>query len=230
MAVKMYRVGGCVRDKLMGFKSKDIDYSVEAPSYSAMREAIVARGGQIFLETPEYLTIRAKVPNLGAADFVLCRKDGQYSDGRHPDLVEPGTLTEDLARRDFTMNAIAEAEDGTLFDPFGGQADIKRRIIKCVGSAQKRFEEDYLRMLRAIRFTVTKKMIMDDKIVQCLQDPQMVKRLLDVSVERVYEEMMKAFKHDTLDTLVLLETFDLVRNIVLGPQTGLWLKPTLEKP
>lgn len=73
-----FEVGGAVRDKLLGVQSKDIDYAVEAESFSAMRDAVIERGGKIFLETPQYLTIRAHVPKLGAADFVLCRKDGEY--------------------------------------------------------------------------------------------------------------------------------------------------------
>jgi len=228
MAVKMYLVGGYVRDEILGVPSKDMDYSVEAPSYAAMREEIERRGGEIFLETPEYLTIRARVPNMGAADFVLCRKDGAYVDGRRPEDVEPGTLLDDLARRDFTMNAIAKDEDGNYIDPFGGQSDMKLGVIVCVGDARKRFEEDYLRMLRAIRFSLTKKMALDPNIAVCLRDPEMVEKIADVSVERVREEMLKCFHHNTLATLMLLENLPLVRDIVFG-NSGLWLKPTLEK-
>ena len=110
------------------------------------------------MEQPEYLTIRAKVPGIGPADFVLCRKDGSYRDGRHPESVAVGTLHDDLARRDFTMNAIAKDEDGKIIDPFGGIGAIEIGIIECVGQARMRMEEAQLRLLRAIRFAVTKQM------------------------------------------------------------------------
>lgn len=227
MTVKMYLVGGYVRDKILGVKSKDMDYSVEAESYAAMKEAIEQRGGDIFLEKPEYLTIRARVPGLGAADFVLCRKDGIYIDGRRPEDVEPGTLMDDLARRDFTMNAIAMSEDGEYIDPFEGRDAIEHGIIRCVGEAHDRFAEDHLRMLRAIRFAITKNMHMVPVIYDCLEDPDMVDKLAKVSIERVREEMLKCFHHSTLDTLRLLGDLPLVRDVVFG--SGLWLKPTLEK-
>ena len=153
--IKFYQVGGSVRDDLLGFPSKDIDYSVEAPSFEAMKSEIVNRGGEIFLEKPEYLTIRANVPNMGACDYVLCRKDGAYYDGRRPESVEIGTIRDDLARRDFTVNAMAINEDGELIDPHGGKVDLLHKTLRCVGNAHERFSEDYLRMLRAIRFCIT---------------------------------------------------------------------------
>ena len=226
MSVKFYQVGGCVRDELLGLRSKDIDYSVEASSYDAMKDEILNRGGDIFLETPEYFTIRAKVPGMGACDFVLCRKDGQYSDGRRPDEVQMGTLHDDLARRDFTMNAIAKAEDGTLIDPHGGQFAIENRVIHCVGDAYRRFEEDYLRMLRAIRFSVTKGFKISNMTQFAIQ--QFSSRIAEVSVERVREELHKAFKVNTLQTIGLLQKFNMMEH-VFNDRTGLWLEPTLKK-
>src|SRR5579859_2576372 len=144
-----YLVGGYVRDKILGIPSKDLDYSVEAASYEEMRQSIIDRGGTILLETPNFFTIRARI-GKEVSDYVLCRKDGAYSDSRHPDSVEHGTLHDDLARRDFTMNAIAIDSDGNYIDPFNGISDIKNKLIRCVGNAQDRFDEDALRMLRAI--------------------------------------------------------------------------------
>ena len=227
MNVKLYLVGGYVRDRILGVKSKDMDFSVEAPSYAAMKAEIERRGGQIFLENPEYLTIRARVPEWGAADFVLCRKDGAYIDGRRPEDVEPGMLMDDLARRDFTMNAIAMTEDGEYIDPFHGQIDLADGFIRCVGSTDQRFAEDHLRMLRALRFAITKNMRLSSEIMTCLQDFYMVEKLHDVAVERVREEMLKCFHCDTLDTLRRLEELPLVRDAIFAH--GMWLKPTLEK-
>ena len=203
MSIKVYEVGGCVRDKLMGLTPKDIDYAVEAGSWEEMREYIQYHG-KIYIEKPEYLTIRAKLPDLGDADFVLCRKDGEYTDGRRPDSVTPGTILDDLARRDFTMNAIAiDTDTGVVIDPHKGQRDISRKLIKCVGKPWDRMLEDPLRMLRAIRFAVTKEFQIHVTIHDVLWHGW--RRIESVSEDRVREELARAFKHDTLRTLGWLE-------------------------
>jgi len=226
--VKFYRVGGCNRDELLGIKSKDIDFSVEAPSFDAMRDEILARNGEIFLETPQHFTIRARVPELGAADFVLCRKDGYYSDGRRPDTVEIGTLYDDLARRDFTMNAIAKDEEGNIIDPFNGREDIKMRLIRCVGTPRARFQEDSLRMLRAIRFAITKRFMLDNDVNVALNDEELIEGITNTSVERIRDELYKCFEFDTLCTLrVLMNTYPRLGTKVLDSKR-IWLKPTLK--
>jgi tRNA nucleotidyltransferase (CCA-adding enzyme) len=225
--VKFYRVGGCVRDALLNRRCKDIDYSVEAESYEAMVKEIEDRGGEIFLESPQYLTVRAKVLGMGACDFVLCRKDGQYFDGRHPESVEPGSIYDDLARRDFTMNAIAEDEHGSLLDPHGGQMDIARKVIRCVGDPRKRFGEDALRLLRALRFAVVLDFNMHVSVLECLGDEELVSKLACVSIERIREELLKAFKANTLETLRYLERFRILRREIFEDDV-LWLMPTLK--
>lgn len=228
MTTKFYQVGGSVRDEILGIKSKDIDYAVEAGSFDELREAIIARGGTIFLETPSYLTIRAKVPSLGACDFVLCRKDGHYSDGRHPEEVTPGTIYDDLARRDFTMNAVAKTEDGTYLDPHGGIADIEKRLIRCVGKPEDRFSEDGLRMLRAFRFMITKNFHIDWNISTLFHDKWFIeKHMTGVSTERVREELHKCFVKDTYETLEWLRVWPHLMKY-LFTSSHLWLKPTLE--
>lgn len=223
--VKFYKVGGCVRDELLGRKCKDIDYSVEAPSFDAMREEILDRGGEIFVENPEFLTIRAKVFGMGACDFVLCRKDGVYYDGRHPESVEPGTIYDDLARRDFTMNAIAKCGPGQYLDPHKGMLDISNKLIKCVGNPHERFNEDALRLLRALRFAIVLGFDLDAGVHDCLRNPDYTDALMFVSIERIREEMLKAFKHDTLATLRLLGQYPKLEEIVFSG--SLWLMPTL---
>jgi len=226
---KFYEVGGCVRDAIIGVESKDIDYAVEADSFDTMRTAIEDRGGSIFMEQPEYFTIRAKVPDLGCADFVLCRKDGGYRDGRHPDSVKVGSLHDDLSRRDFTMNAIAKDEDGNLIDPFGGIGSIEVGIIRCVGNAQSRMDEDQLRLLRAVRFSVTKQMGLDKDIQRCLNSLDLTLRLKDsVSVERIREELNKSFMFDTPRTLEVLEKFPLLRDAVFS-SGAIRLQPTMKQ-
>lgn len=224
---KFYKVGGWVRDKLLGVKSKDLDFSVEAESFDAMKQAILDRGGVIFLEKPEFATIRAKVRGE-ACDYVLCRRDGYYSDGRRPDAVMAGTLMDDLARRDFTMNAMAEDEDGNLLDPFNGMRSLKDCVIHCVGVAAERFNEDSLRMLRAIRFAITKDMVVDGDIDFCLRNARLIAKLEAVSEERKREELLRCFKHNTVRTLDMLNEYHDLMLVCFGKGGNLWLKPTSE--
>jgi len=226
--MKFYLVGGAVRDKLLGIASKDKDYIVEANSYDEMKQAIIEKGGEIFLESPQFFTIRAMIPKMGAADFVLPRTESCYSDGRRPDSVSVGTLHDDLARRDFTMNAIAfDEESGEYIDPFDGKADIEKRLIRCVGSAFDRFYEDSLRLLRAVRFQIVKGFDLHDDVVQCLFSKELTDRLANVSDERKREELYKCFAKDTLATLKFLSEFELLAKAVFGSKK-LWLLPTMK--
>lgn len=221
--MKIFQVGGSVRDKLLGVKSKDIDYAVECDSFLEMRQHI-ASIGTIFLEKPEFLTIRAKV-NGEFADYVMCRKDGHYSDNRRPDSVTPGTIMDDLARRDFTMNAIAiDTETGTYLDPFNGIGDIASMTIRCVGS-NDRLIEDPLRLLRLIRFVIKLNFHIERELSDFIFDTEWKDLLASVSVERQREELTKCMAMNTLQTLRLLSWFELDRCLFNGP---LWLKPTLE--
>lgn len=225
MKIKIYEVGGCVRDRILGYKSKDIDYAVEADSFESMRDYILLQGGKIYLEKPEYQTIRARLNNLDA-DFVLCRKDGHYSDGRRPDSVIPGSIQDDLARRDFTMNAIAvDFHTKKYLDPFGGKEDIKAKLIKCVGDTQQRFEEDSLRLIRAIRFSVTLGFDLSLEIQAALTTPSLITKLQNVSLDRVRQELGKCFYADTIKTLELLNNFPQIASTIFK-DNKLWLEPT----
>lgn len=234
--MRMYMVGGAVRDEIIGIKSKDIDYTVvldedETPNdpFRYMCNRLADSGFKIFLESPEYLTVRAKFPtghkNAGTtADFVLARKDGDYTDGRRPNFVEPGTLMDDLARRDFTMNAIAKDEDGSYIDPFDGITDIYRGVIRAVGDPRERFEEDALRIVRAFRFSVTKNFRIERETVLAIW--KLRDTIANVSAERVREELVKMFNHDPLETIWTLDTFDMFEIVF---QTGINFQPTLKE-
>lgn len=222
--LKFYLIGGACRDLLLGQKPKDLDYVCVAPSFAAMRDAVLAKGGEIFLETEKHFTLRAKVPGLGAADFVLARRDGAYSDARRPDSVEIGTLLDDQSRRDFTVNSIAQdTETGEFIDPFNGQKDLAAKVLRCVGNTQKRMAEDSLRMLRALRFVITKGFSFDPALHWFLFDEENAGLLHRISMERIREELLKCFQHDTLQTLAWLEHFKGMkraifrRNIILTP-------------
>lgn len=227
--VKIYEVGGSVRDVLLGIPAhniNDIDFAVEASSYDEMKESLLRTGVEIFLERPEFLTIRGRIGRR-AADWVLCRKDGFYSDGRRPDEVVIGTIYDDLARRDFTINAIAVDSDGNVYDPYNGVQDVYGRIIRCVGSTEDRMKEDALRMIRAIRFTITKDMQMTPELYMFLSDINNVRLLKNVSVDRIREELNKCFRYDTPKTLDQLCNFYLIRDFIF--QTEIWLLPTTKE-
>jgi tRNA nucleotidyltransferase (CCA-adding enzyme) len=224
--IKIYEVGGAVRDKLLGLKPKDIDYAVEAPSWEAMRQFILERGGQIFLETPQYFTIRAKVPDIGAADFVLCRRDGKYIDGRHPESVEVGTIFDDLRRRDFTINAMArDIVTNELFDPHGGRLDLRDNVLRFVGDADERLKEDRLRAFRAVRFAVTKEFSMHIDTKRALSKLYS-SDFINVSTERIREELVKTFQKDSVIAFDLIfGQYPMLGMTVL--ERGIWFKPTM---
>ena len=224
---KFYKVGGCIRDKLLGRPCRDIDYSVEAKAYNEMVSEISARGMKIVYEMEPYLTVKASCKGI-VSDYVMCRKDGPYRDNRRPSEVQCGTLFDDLSRRDFTMNAIAEDENGHLIDPFGGVNDIRNKIIRCVGSVD-RLKEDALRLLRAIRFLITlSDFSLNKEIEDALHDPTFIDLLKNISEDRQRDELEKCFKHDTLKTLYILYKYPLIIQHIFN-NTNLWLKPTSEK-
>lgn len=231
MTVTIYEVGGSVRDRMLGEESKDKDFAVEAESFSAMTDYLKSEGFHIFLSTEEYLTVRARFPKghkfaSQTADFVLCRKDGTYTDGRRPDFVEAGTILDDLARRDFTVNAMAVDPKGNLIDPHNGNGDLAIMRLRTVGDPNERIAEDYLRALRAIRFAIVKGFTLDYNLIGAMLRPQTADGLKSVSVERIREEMYKAFKFNTLATIKFLNNFTEIREVVF--ERGLWLEPTLK--
>jgi tRNA nucleotidyltransferase (CCA-adding enzyme) len=244
--MKIYEVGGAVRDSLLGVASKDVDFSVELTAeeceqhpglrpFGVMCGKLLSEGFKIYQENEEFLTIRAQAPKgwtfggrpvVGGVDFVLCRKDSATGDGRRPDSVTPGTILDDLARRDFTVNAIARDMDGTLIDPHNGQEDLKNGVLRFVGDPMTRIREDGLRVMRALRFWVTKKLLFTKSTRLALQHADSSEMLKKVSVERIREELEKMLAHDTIITLYLLAQFPVGNSIF---RDGLRLSATLKR-
>ena len=140
-------VGGCVRDSLLGIPPHDYDAATSALPDEIRAACAGLTCLNIGLKHGTITVLSGGIP----VETTTFRKETTYSDHRHPDAVEfTNDLTEDLARRDFTVNAIAWESSG-IADPFGGQADLKRRLIRCVGDPDRRFEEDALRILRGLR-------------------------------------------------------------------------------
>lgn len=235
--VKLYEVGGCVRDELLGLKSKDVDFAVEAESFESLRAWLQAGGFNIFVEKPEFNTIRAAVPKAHPlfkrtrdADFVLCRKDGPSSDGRRPDYTEPGTILDDLARRDFTINAIArDVDTGAIIDPHKGAEDITSRTLRFVGDPLARIREDGLRVLRGFRFNITKRLRVDPATLDALHSDEAADMLACVSIERVREEVEKMVAFDTKQALILFSHLP-YRTVDAIFREGLRLSATLKAP
>jgi tRNA nucleotidyltransferase (CCA-adding enzyme) len=225
--MKKYLVGGAVRDKLLGLDPHDMDYTCVVESFAAMRDGLVAEGYTIFLEREDFGVIRAR-KDKDVADFVLARKEGPYSDNRHPDWVEIGTLEDDLRRRDFTINALAEDSEGNIIDLFGGRQHLEYGMLVAVGKAMDRLREDPLRGFRAIRFAVTKGMRIEHDLALAMRHPDTLAGMKATSSERIREELTKAFAHSTLDTLEMLYEFPEYLDIM--SDRGIWLKPVSEKP
>ena len=142
-----YAVGGCVRDSIMGLTPNDWDITT-----SALPSDIKEYFNKTIDTGIEHGTVTVMLHNVGY-EVTTYRIDGEYKDGRHPSSVEfSDRLTDDLCRRDFTINAMAYNNITGLVDEYGGIDDIYNRIIKCVGNPIERFTEDALRMMRAIRF------------------------------------------------------------------------------
>lgn len=242
MGFELYEVGGCVRDELLGLKTKDIDFTVVANQtdgasagevWARMNMWLTEQGFKVFLATEEYLTTRAKFPedhptwSKLAADFVLARRDGTYSDGRRPDQVYPGTLEDDIMRRDFTVNALARAEDGEIIDLVGGLDDLKAMRLRFVGDPRERIAEDGLRVLRGLRFMVTKGLRpdgFDDTYWAIAQGSEAIR---NVSVERIREELHRMFMTNTPKTWKILNEFSAVREAIF--ETGIRFEPTLKQ-
>jgi putative nucleotidyltransferase with HDIG domain len=186
----LYLVGGAVRDLFRGEKAQDWDLATSAPPeevislFRRVRCPVIPTGIKHGTVTVHY--------KGRAVEITTFRTESAYSDGRHPDGVNfAATITEDLSRRDFTMNAIAlRLPSGEPVDPFGGAADIKKRLIRCVGNPGERFSEDGLRPLRAIRFAATLGFTIDETTLAAVRPALGVSAR--VSPERIRDELNKA--------------------------------------
>jgi tRNA nucleotidyltransferase (CCA-adding enzyme) len=211
-----YTVGGCVRDSLLGREPKDWDVCTDATPGQVKavfaNERIIETGlkhGSVTLligDTPYEVT--------------TFRVDGQYSDNRHPDSVAfVANIKEDLARRDFTCNAIAYNPKTGVVDLFDGASDISARLIRCVGDPRARFEEDSLRILRALRFAATYGFTIHGDTARAMSESRHL--LQNVSKERVADEFNKLIMGSNIVGL-LTEHADVLFEIIpdLAPTHG----------
>jgi tRNA nucleotidyltransferase (CCA-adding enzyme) len=224
-----YIVGGCVRDTLLEKEPEDWDVAT-----SAKPEEIQKIFPKSFYEN-KFLTVTvqtgSKNPRLKEIELTTYRSEAKYTDKRHPDEIKfAKTIKEDLARRDFTINAIAiklKAKDYEIIDPFSGQKDLKNRLIRTVGKAEERFGEDALRMMRAVRLTTTlnssvpsaKGWQIEEKTAKAIKKNS--PWLQAISKERIRDELVKIIiSEGTARGLELLRELNLLKYIIPELEEG----------
>ncbi len=191
-------VGGCVRDMLMGIAPHDYDIASSTPC-----EKICRMFDRVIETGIKHGTVTVMIDS-NPIEVTRYRIDGDYADHRRPDSVEfTADFREDLSRRDFTVNAIGYSLNGEIFDPFGGKADINAKILRTVGDAEKRFNEDALRIMRAIRFASTLGFEIEENTLSAVK--KLSPALKNVSVERIFSELKKTMSGkmpELLETLI----------------------------
>lgn len=191
-------VGGCVRDYILGNEPKDFDITTDAlpQDIKSIFEHTVDTG-------IEHGTVTV-ILNKQNFEVTTYRIDGEYNDNRHPEtVIFTDKIEEDLSRRDFTMNAISYNMTKGFVDPFCGQEDIKNRIIRCVGDADKRFNEDALRMLRGIRFALQLGFNIENETFNAIK--KNVGLIRNISIERIRDEFLKLIKSDYIEKIYLFK-------------------------
>ena len=184
---KAYLVGGAVRDMIMKVPAHDWDVATNATPQDVIKlfKFVVPTGIEHGTVTVHYKGAEIEVTTF--------RTEAGYSDGRHPDSINyAATIEEDLARRDFTMNAIAASlENGAVVDPYGGQEDIKNKIIRTVGEAHERFMEDGLRPIRALRFASKLNFSIENHTFSEIFKKEIQDKAASISIERFRDEFEK---------------------------------------
>lgn len=212
-------VGGFVRNSFLGIPSNDYDIATSALPEQTMK-AFQNAGFGVVETGVKHGTITAII-NKQPFEITTYRHDGVYSDKRHPDEVKfVSTIEEDLARRDFTVNALAFHPDRGIIDPYHGQKDIKDKIIRCVGDPKTRFEEDSLRILRALRFASQLDFTIERKTEQAVFASSYL--LKSVVPERLFSETNHLLCGTNVDT-ILVSYVDVLGEFIpeLLPMKGL---------
>ena len=201
-----FAVGGCVRDSLLKKTPTDWDITTDA-----LPEDMKKIFKKTFDTGIAHGTVTVLMDGVGY-ELTTYRIDGNYSDGRHPDSVSfSKNLSEDLCRRDFTVNAMAYSHNKGIVDLFGGRKDLQNGIIRAVGDAKKRFDEDALRMLRAVRFAAQLGFKIDGDTFEAIKEK--AKLLSNVSKERIFVELNKSLCGDFAQNIKMVYTSGLYRYI-----------------
>lgn len=179
--------GGCVRDSLLGRRPSDWDIAS-----SASPEEVLALFPRCVPTGIKHGTVTV-MSGGGSVEVTAFRAEGGYSDHRRPDSVSFGCpLEADLARRDLTVNAMAMDAAGEITDPFGGRDDLRRRLLRCVGEPERRFDEDALRMLRTVRFSAQLGFDIEPRTLEAIR--ALAHLASGLSAERVRDELLKTLR------------------------------------
>jgi tRNA nucleotidyltransferase (CCA-adding enzyme) len=222
-----YAVGGCVRDTLRGVKPKDWDVTTNAKP-----EEVQKIFPDSFYEN-DFGTVGVKTgsedPTLAVVEVTTFRIEEAYSDRRHPDAVKfAETLEEDLARRDFTINAMAltPQPEFKIVDPYGGQKDLEKKIIRAVGEAEKRFDEDALRLMRAVRFVSQLGFEIESATLEAIKKNS--RWITRISNERIRDEFEKLIMGDfAVEGVTLMEQTGLMKAVLPELQEGVGVAQNL---
>lgn len=213
---KAYFVGGCVRDALAGRTIGDIDIATSAKPDDTKRLFSSSRVIETGIEHGT-VTVIFKGCSFEITTF---RQDGDYLDLRHPEsVIFYESVEEDLARRDFTVNSMAADRKGAIIDIFGGWQDLEKRLIRCTGDPDRRFKEDALRIMRALRFSSVLGFGIEESTARSIHKNKDL--LLEISVERIFSELKKLLVGDNVFS-VLIEFSDVICTVIpeLAPSVG----------
>jgi poly(A) polymerase/tRNA nucleotidyltransferase (CCA-adding enzyme) len=214
-----YLVGGCVRDMLLAREPKDWDVATDAKPAEVQKlfpESVYENNfGTVGIKT------ESEDPRLKIIEITTYRIEGKYTDQRHPDEIKFASHVEDdLARRDFTVNALAMDMKGDVIDPFGGSRDIKDRMLRTVGAPEERFSEDALRLMRAVRFSVELDFEIEMNTRRAIV--KLAGGLEAIAKERVRDELVKILMTpNAAKGIILLEELDLLRYVLPELREGI---------
>ena len=191
--LESYIVGGCVRDLLLGQKPKDWDITTKAKPKQIQKifpdSLYQNKFGTVTIKT------KSREPALKEVEITTFRTEQKYTDKRHPDKISfTFNVKEDLSRRDFTINALALDKDKKIIDLCQGQSDLKKKVVRAVGQPIDRFNEDALRMLRAIRLAIELDFKIEPKTFQAIQKKAGLVQV--VAKERIRDELIKMIMSD----------------------------------
>jgi poly(A) polymerase/tRNA nucleotidyltransferase (CCA-adding enzyme) len=214
-----YLVGGCVRDMLLAREPKDWDVATDATPAEIQKlfpDSVYENDfGTVGVKT------ESEDPRLKIIEITTYRIEGKYTDQRHPDEVKFAShIEDDLARRDFTVNAMAMDMKGDVIDPFAGARDIKERVLRTVGAPEERFSEDALRLMRAVRFSVELDFEIEMNTRRAIV--KLAGGLEAIAKERVRDELVKILMTpNAAKGIILLEELDLLRYVLPELREGI---------
>lgn len=200
--------GGCVRDMLLGRRCHDFDVATDASPHQ-----VKALFNHVLLIGAKF-GVAMVIRNRRKVEVTTFRSDLSYTDGRHPDGVRFSTAREDAQRRDFTINGMFfDPIAGQVIDYVGGQEDLKRGVLRTIGAPRDRFGEDYLRMMRAVRFAVRLNFALDAATAAAVKE--YADRITSISGERIFDELSKMVALESAPhALELLERLGLARQVL----------------